>query len=118
MYGLAESFPTHESHHPYNNRTLYGALKVYNEGLLRAYHDMFGLPYVALRYFNVYGPRMDTVGVYTEVLVRWMERIEAGLAPVIHGAGDQTMAFVHVADVARAQERRGCAADWRGVATK
>ena len=41
---------------------------------------MYGLDYVALRYFNVYGPRMDIYGVYTEVLVRWMERIEAGRA--------------------------------------
>jgi UDP-glucose 4-epimerase len=102
VYGLAESFPTHESHHPYNNRTLYGALKVYNEGLLRSYHDMFGLDYVALRYFNVYGPRMDTVGVYTEVLIRWMNRIAAGEAPLIFGDGKQTMDFVYATDIARA----------------
>ena len=63
---------------------------------------MHGLDYVALRYFNVYGPRMDIYGVYTEVLVRWMERIEAGEPPLILGDGSQTMDFVHVADVARA----------------
>jgi UDP-glucose 4-epimerase len=78
VYGLAEEFPTTERHHPYNNRTLYGALKVLNEGLLRSFNDMTGLPYVALRYFNVYGPRMDIYGAYTEVLIRWMERLEAG----------------------------------------
>ena len=39
---------------------------------------MKGLDYVALRYFNVYGPRMDVHGLYTEVLVRWMERIDDG----------------------------------------
>jgi UDP-glucose 4-epimerase len=49
VYGLAESFPTNESHHPYNNRTLYGAAKVFNEGLLRSFNDMYGLDYVALR---------------------------------------------------------------------
>lgn len=102
VYGLAESFPTNESHHPYNNRTLYGALKVYNEGLLRSYHDMFGLPYVGLRYFNVYGPRMDTVGVYTEVLIRWMDRIAKGEPPLIFGDGTQTMDFVCAPDIARA----------------
>ena len=102
VYGLAEQFPTTESHHPYNNRTLYGALKVYNEGLLRSYHDMFGLPYVALRYFNVYGPRMDTIGVYTEVLIRWMNRIVAGEPPLIFGDGKQTMDFVFATDIARA----------------
>ena len=75
VYGLAEQFPTDESHHPYANDTLYGAAKMFNEGLLRSFHAMHGLDYVALRYFNVYGPRMDIHGAYTEVLVRWMERI-------------------------------------------
>ena len=91
------SFPTTEAHHPYDNRTLYGAAKLFSEGLLRAFNDMYGLDYVALRYFNVYGPRMDIHGRYTEVLVRWMERIEAGEPPIIFGDGLQTMDFVHVA---------------------
>jgi UDP-glucose 4-epimerase len=102
VYGLAEEFPTTERHHPYNNRTLYGALKTFNEGLLRSYNDMFGLDYVALRYFNVYGPRMDVYGKYTEVLIRWMERIIAGEPPIIFGDGTQTMDFVYVTDIARA----------------
>lgn len=102
VLGLAESFPTTEDHHPYNNRTIYGAAKAFNEGLLRSFADMYGLQYVALRYFNVYGPRMDVYGVYTEVLIRWMERLAAGLPPVIHGDGTQTMDFVHIRDIARA----------------
>jgi UDP-glucose 4-epimerase len=102
VYGLAEKFPTAEHHHPYNNRTLYGAAKVFNEGLLRSFHDMYGLDYVALRYFNVYGPRMDLFGAYTEVFIRWMERIAAGQPPIIFGDGTQTMDFVYVEDVARA----------------
>ena len=80
VYGLADTFPTREDHHPYNNRTWYGASKVMLEGLLRSFNDMYGLPYVALRYFNVYGPRMDIHGKYTEVLIRWMERIASGAA--------------------------------------
>jgi UDP-glucose 4-epimerase len=99
---MADQFPIAESHHPYNNRTLYGAAKVFNEGLLRSFHEMCGLNYVALRYFNVYGLRMDIYGVYTEVLIRWMERIAAGEPPLIFGPGDQTMDFVEVRDVARA----------------
>ncbi|GAB4441809.1 MAG: NAD-dependent epimerase/dehydratase family protein [Chloroflexi bacterium OHK40] len=102
VYGLAEQFPTTEKHHPYNNRTIYGALKAFNEGLLRSFNDMYGLPYVALRYFNVYGPRMDIYGAYTEVLIRWMDRIIAGKAPLIFGDGTQTMDFVYVTDIARA----------------
>jgi UDP-glucose 4-epimerase len=102
IYGLADDFPTTERHHPYNNRTLYGAGKAFNEGLLRSFHDMYDLNYVALRYFNVYGPRMDIYGAYTEVLIRWMERIAAGQAPLILGDGNQTMDFIYVEDIARA----------------
>jgi UDP-glucose 4-epimerase len=102
VYGLAEAFPTTEHHHPYNNRTIYGGLKVYNEVLLRSFNEMYGLPYVALRYFNVYGPRMDIYGAYTEVLIRWMDRIIDGKAPLIFGDGKQTMDFVYATDIARA----------------
>jgi UDP-glucose 4-epimerase len=101
-YGLAVDFPTTEAHHPYANDTLYGAAKVFLEGLLRSMHSTNDLDYVALRYFNVYGKRMDIHGVYTEVLVRWMERIEAGTPPLILGTGSQTMDFVNIEDVARA----------------
>ncbi|MCK6554553.1 NAD-dependent epimerase/dehydratase family protein [Candidatus Binatia bacterium] len=102
VYGMAGTFPTSEDHHPYNNRTWYGATKTFLEGLLRSFNDMYSLSYVALRYFNVYGPRMDVFGKYTEVLIRWMERIDAGEPPIIFGDGSQTMDFVHVHDVARA----------------
>jgi len=102
VYGLAEQFPTPERQHPYDNDTLYGAAKTFNEGLLRSFRAMRGLDYVALRYFNVYGPRMDIHGLYTEVLIRWMERIEAGQPPLILGDGTQTMDFVFTEDIARA----------------
>ncbi|MEV6491625.1 NAD-dependent epimerase/dehydratase family protein [Actinoplanes sp. NPDC051633] len=102
VYGLAEEFPTTERHHSYNNDTFYGAAKAFNEATLRSFHSMSGLDYVALRYFNVYGPRMDIYGLYTEVLIRWMERIESGTPPLILGDGLQTMDFIHVADIARA----------------
>ncbi|OLB80953.1 MAG: NAD-dependent epimerase [Actinobacteria bacterium 13_2_20CM_2_71_6] len=105
VYGMAEEFPTTERHHPYHNDTFYGAAKAFNEGMLRSFHAMYGLDYVALRYFNVYGPRMDIHGLYTEVLIRWMERIVAGEPALIFGDGAQTMDFVHVADVARANLR-------------
>jgi UDP-glucose 4-epimerase len=101
IYGLADSFPTTEAHHPYNNRTWYGASKIMLEGLLRSFNDMYGLPYVALRYFNVYGPKMDIHGKYTEVLIRWMERIDRGEPPLILGDGSTTMDFVYIEDVAR-----------------
>jgi len=102
VYGLAEEFPTGEWHHHHNNDTFYGAAKTFNEGMLRSFRAMHGLDYVALRYFNVYGPRMDVHGLYTEVLVRWMERIADGQPPLIFGDGTQTMDFVCVPDIARA----------------
>lgn len=102
IYGLADVFPTHETHPPYNDHTWYGATKTLVEGMLRAYQAMYGLEWVALRYFNVYGPRMDVHGRYTEVLIRWMERIANNQPPLIFGDGHQTMDFVHVEDVARA----------------
>lgn len=102
VYGMAEQFPTTERHHHHNNDTFYGAAKSFNEGMLRSFRAMHGLDYVLLRYFNVYGPRMDVHGVYTEVLVRWMERIADGRPPLIFGDGRQTMDFVFTTDIARA----------------
>ncbi len=102
VYGLAEQFPTPETQHPYANDTFYGAAKTFNEGLVRSFRAMEGLDYVLLRYFNVYGPRMDVHGFYTEVLVRWMERIADGKPPLIFGDGRQTMDFVFTTDIAHA----------------
>lgn len=101
VYGEPSYLPIDENH-PYNNRTLYGAAKIANEHLLRSFNEMYGLPYVALRYFNLYGPRMDIHGVYTEVMIRWMDRIDEGQPPIIFGDGTQSMDFVYVGDVARA----------------
>jgi len=101
VYGEPSYLPIDETH-PFNNRTMYGAGKIACEQMLRAYYTTSGLPYVAFRYFNVYGPRMDMVGVYTEVLIRWLEAIEAGKPPLIFGDGSQSMDFVFVDDVARA----------------
>ena len=99
VYGLADVFPTSESHHAFNNRTLYGTAKMAGEGMARSFADMYGLKYTALRYFNVYGPRMDIHGKYTEVLIRWLEKIGAGESPVIFGDGSQTMDLVYIDDV-------------------
>src|SRR5205085_9029816 len=64
--------------------------------------DMNGLPSVGLRYFNVYGPRMDLTGAYTEVFVRWLDCASNHVRPQIHGDGSATMDLVYVGDVARA----------------
>ena len=107
VYGEASYLPIDEAH-PYNNRTLYGAAKIADEHMLRAFNEMYGLPYVALRYFNVYGPRMDVYGVYTEVMIRWMDRIEQGAA-----AAD--LRRRHAVDGLHLRRRRG-ARQHRGAA--
>jgi UDP-glucose 4-epimerase len=101
VYGEPSYLPIDEGH-PFNNRTMYGAAKIANEQMYRAYFTTYGLPYVAFRYFNAYGPRMDTTGVYTEVMIRWMDAIEANQPPLIFGTGKQSMDFVYVGDIARA----------------
>ncbi|MBN8927285.1 MAG: NAD-dependent epimerase/dehydratase family protein, partial [Rhodospirillales bacterium] len=102
VYGGADRFPTAESHHPHNNRTIYGAAKLMNEGIARSFHDTYGLPSVGLRYFNVYGPRMDMTGAYTEVFIRWLDCAALRKPPQVHGDGSATMDLVYVGDVARA----------------
>jgi UDP-glucose 4-epimerase len=73
-----------------------------NEGVARSFHDMYGLASVGLRYFNVYGPRMDVTGAYTEVFIRWLDCVEQGRRPQIHGDGSATMDFIYAEDIARA----------------
>jgi len=102
VYGLAQHFPTPETDNPYNNQTFYGAAKMWGEQLLRSYKFMYGLDYVALRYFNAYGPRMDTDGKYTEVMIRWLDCIRDGRNPLIYGNGSASMDFVYVRDIAKA----------------
>ncbi len=109
VYGLADVFPIRETHPLYANRTLYGAAKVANEQMYRAFAEMNGLNYVAFRYFNVYGPRMDRTGAYTEVMIRWLYAAMDGQRPKIFGKGEQSMDFVHVHDIARAN-----LAAWQG----
>ena len=102
VYGLAQHFPTPETDNPYNNQTFYGAAKMWGEQLFRSFKFMYGLDYVALRYFNAYGPRMDTDGKYTEVMIKWLDCIRDGRNPLIYGDGSTTMDFVYVRDIAKA----------------
>jgi UDP-glucose 4-epimerase len=102
VYGLAQHFPTPETDNPYNNQTFYGGAKVWGEQLFRSYKFMYGLEYVALRYFNVYGQRMDTDGKYTEVMIKWLDCVRDNKQPAIFGDGTDSMDFVHVKDIAHA----------------
>lgn len=101
VYGDAVFTPMSEEH-PFANRTMYGATKIAGEQFLRSQHEQHGLDYVGLRYMNVYGPRMDYQGTYVSVIMKVLDRIEAGERPVVFGDGSQSYDFVHVEDVARA----------------
>ena len=101
VYGEGIYLPTDEAH-PFNNDLFYGATKVADEQVLRAFYKKYGLDYVAMRYLNVYGPRMDYRGAYVMVIMNWIRRLAQGDAPEIHGDGSQTLDLVFVEDVARA----------------
>jgi UDP-glucose 4-epimerase len=100
VYGDAVFTPMTEDH-PFANRTMYGATKIAGEQFLRSFNEQQGLDYVGLRYMNIYGPRMDYKGTYVSVIMKVLDRIDAGEAPVIFGDGSQAYDFVHVDDVAR-----------------
>ena len=102
IYGLADDLPDDGGPHPYNNRTCTARAKSFSRACCGRSTTCTACLTSPLRYFNVYGPRMDIHGNYTEVLIRWMERIAAGQPPLIFGDGMQTMDFVYIDDVARA----------------
>lgn len=101
VYGDALISPMPEDHQ-LNNRTFYGATKVAVEQMLRSYYEMYGLSYVALRYFNIYGPRQDYKNAYVSVIMKALDKIERGEPPVIFGDGTQSYDFLYVKDAARA----------------
>lgn len=101
VYGNALFTPMTEDH-PFNNRTTYGASKIACEQMFRAVHEQSKLPYVGLRYMNIYGPRMDYKGAYVSVIMKVLDRILSGQPPIVHGNGTQTYDFVYVEDAAQA----------------
>lgn len=101
VYGNALVTPMTEDH-PFNNRTTYGATKIAIEQMFRAIYEQHKLPYIGMRYMNIYGPRMDYEGTYVSVIMKVLDRIFAGERPVVFGDGSQIYDFIHVADVARA----------------
>jgi UDP-glucose 4-epimerase len=101
VYGNALAIPMTEAH-PFNNRTTYGATKIANEQMLRAVYEQHKLPYIGMRYMNIYGPRMDYHGTYVSVIMKVLDRIFAGQAPIVFGDGSQVYDFIYVGDVAEA----------------
>ena len=80
----------------------YGATKMTVENWLRIYKNLYGLDYVNLRYFNVYGPRQRAGSPYSGVIANWVHSLWMKKPLIVYGDGEQTRDFVHVKDVARA----------------
>ncbi|HEX2384949.1 MAG TPA: NAD-dependent epimerase/dehydratase family protein, partial [Candidatus Binatia bacterium] len=100
MYGEQEKYPAAEDH-PTRPASPYGVSKLTGENYLGYYHTTFGIPYVALRYANVYGPRQNFRGE-AGVIAIFIDQLLSGQTPVINGDGKQTRDFVYVGDVAAA----------------
>lgn len=101
VYGDALELPMTEDH-PYNNFTFYGATKIAGEHMFKSLGHRYGLHWAGLRYMNVYGPGQDYKGAYIAVMMRILDNIDRGIAPVVFGDGSQQYDFVDVSDVARA----------------
>jgi UDP-glucose 4-epimerase len=101
VYGDAVEEPMTEDH-PFNNTNFYGATKIAGEAMARAMHHRYGLPFVGLRYMNVYGPRQDYQGAYIAVIMKMLDSIDRGEPLVLYGDGSQAYDFVHVQDCAAA----------------
>ncbi|RME05048.1 MAG: NAD-dependent epimerase/dehydratase family protein [Planctomycetota bacterium] len=101
VYGDAICEPIDESH-PFRNTTFYGATKIAGEQMCRAFYHRYGLPYVGLRYMNVYGPRQDYKGAYIAVIMKILDRLDQGLDPIVYGDGSQSYDFIYVQDCAKA----------------
>jgi UDP-glucose 4-epimerase len=101
VYGEGLYLPTDENH-PFNNDLFYGASKIAGEQYYRAFHKKYGLNFVAFRYLNVYGPRQPYEAAYMDVIMHFLNRIDADEPPIVRGDGSATADLVYVEDVARA----------------
>lgn len=100
VYGEGLYLPTDEAH-PFNNDLFYGMTKVATEQLYRCFYKEYKLDYVGLRYLNCYGPRQPRDAAYLDVIMHFLNRIDEGEAPLIHGDGSQTVDLIYVGDVAK-----------------
>ena len=116
VYGDSTRLPKREGE---EGRPLspYALSKVMNEELAETFGRCYGMAFVGLRYFNVFGPRQDPLGPYAAVIPRFFKAYLAGEAPVIYGDGTQSRDFTYVADAVEANLRAaGAPADASGRA--
>lgn len=100
VYGNAVYSPMDEKH-PFEYRDIYAATKLAGEALFRAHFFKYGIKYIALRFMNIYGPRLDYSGAYVAIIMKIIDRLENNLSPIIYGDGSQSFDFVYVKDACR-----------------
>jgi UDP-glucose 4-epimerase len=101
VYGPGAALPTPEDA-PLRPGSPYAVTKLTGEHYARVFHQLYGLETVALRYFNVYGPRQRPDSQYAAVIPAFIDAIRHGRSPLIHGDGEQSRDFTYIADVAAA----------------
>jgi UDP-glucose 4-epimerase len=101
VYGNSPTLPKHEDM-PTNPLSPYAASKLAGENYCHAFYKVYGLPTVALRYFNVFGPRQDPTSQYAAVIPKFITVMLQGQPPLIHGDGLQSRDFTYVANVVKA----------------
>lgn len=101
VYGSSPRLPKREDMMP-EPKSPYAVSKLAGEYYARVFQELYGLETVALRYFNVFGPKQDPSSEYSGVISRFITILLEGRQPVIYGDGEQTRDFVYVADVVRA----------------
>lgn len=94
-YGDTPTLPKHEDM-PTNPRSPYAVSKLTGEYYAQAYHRVYGLETVCLRYFNIFGPRQDPDSPYAAVIPKFAAELLAGRPPVINGDGEQTRDFTYI----------------------
>ncbi len=101
VYGASPKLPKREDMNP-DPRSPYAVAKLGGEHYASVFQELYGLETVALRFFNVFGPRQDPSSEYSGVISRFISAVLKGEQPVIYGDGEQTRDFVFVQDVVRA----------------
>jgi len=101
VYGDTPTLPKGENMPP-NPKSPYAVTKLAAEYYCQVFFEVFGLPIICLRYFNVYGPRQDPSSQYAAVIPRFIDRLFKDESPIIFGDGEQTRDFTFVKDVAEA----------------
>jgi len=101
VYGDEPTLPKTESS-PLKPMTPYALTKLAGEQYTVMFHKLYGMETIALRYFNVFGPRQDPSSPYSGVITKFVSSLKAKKQPVIFGDGMQTRDFVFVSDVVQA----------------